>query len=125
MRWILLLPPTIAGGLVLCGVGVLTYVILISPPIADSGPLRLREDVTHICLGFTSSYCDETVGPSPALYRMGPWKPCGMDFITSPPKVAVLLVPHECDLPKPKDPEDLPDVPALTARAYELKGTYP
>ena len=89
----------------LCGVGVLTYVILISPPIADSGPLRLHEDVTHICLGFTASYCDETVGPSPALYRMGPWKPCGMDFITSPPKVAVLLVRMNVTCPNPKTPK--------------------
>ena len=42
MRWILLLPPTIAGGLVLCGVGVLTYVILISP--------LLRTPVLFVCV---------------------------------------------------------------------------
>ena len=121
MRWILLLPPTIAAGLLLFGVGAITYVILLSPPVlsppvVDSRPLRLSEDVTHICWGFTASYCDETVrqiGPSfspPSFPDMGPWKPCGADIISSPPK-AVLFVPHQG---RPCTPEDLPE-PPITA----------
>jgi hypothetical protein len=111
MRWILLLPPTIAASLLLCGVVALTYMILLSPPVADSGPLRLSEDVTHICFGFTASYCDETVpligaSFSPTSFPdTGPWKPCGAHIISSPPK-AVLFVPHQR---RPCMLEDLPD----------------
>jgi hypothetical protein len=121
MRWILLLPPTIAAiaaGLLLCGVVALTYVIPLSPPVPDFGPLRLSEDVTHICFGFTASYCDETVQPigasfsPPSFPDMGPWKPCGADIISRPPK-AVLFVPHQrrpCMLEYLPDPP-LPDPP--------------
>jgi hypothetical protein len=133
MRWILLLPPTIAAALLLYGMGALIYGLLLWHPVAHSGPLRLSENKTHICVGFTASYCDETVGPGSQFPNTGPWKPCGMDIIFSPPKLPVLLAPTEA-APCRDLHEDSPETPPVSAptwhsrsggRAHDVKASHP
>jgi hypothetical protein len=109
------------------------YGLLLWRPSADSGPLHLSENVTHICVGFTASYCDETVGSGSLFPSTGPWKACGMDIIFSPPKVSVLLVAPEaapCRDLYQDSPEKPPlSAPALRSRsgghAHEVKGSNP
>jgi hypothetical protein len=95
MKWILLLPPTSAAALLLWGVGAMIYVFFLWQPAAHARPLILSEDVTQICIGFTASYCDETVGPATSSPTAGPWKACGAHIISLPPTVPVILATPE------------------------------
>lgn len=118
MKWILFLPPTIAAALLLWGAGTIVYVLFLWQPAAASRPLRLSQDVTHICVGFTASYCDETIGPAASFPPEGPWKTCGMDIILSPPKVPILLMTPET-VPCPDHHRDVPEVLPLSAPASQ------
>jgi len=118
MKWILFLPPTIAAALLLWGAGTMVYVLLLWWPAAVSRPLLLSQDVAHVCVGFTGSYCDETIGPGSSLPTEGPWKAGGMDIIASPPRVPVLLMTPEPS-PCPDLQRDVPEALPLSAPAWQ------
>jgi hypothetical protein len=64
------------------------YGLLVGWPVGESSPLRLSEDVTQVCVGFTASWCDETVMPDNLFSEPGPWKPVRHELYLQPAHIA-------------------------------------
>lgn len=101
MRRVLLLVPILAASGLLIGFGTLMYAMFVDPYIARLGAtqLRLSDDVTHVCVGFTASWCDETWRAGPDF--IGQTKSCGVAVISRRPTVPVVWVSDENALCRP------------------------
>jgi hypothetical protein len=76
MRRVLLLFPILAANWLLIGFGMFMYGLFVDLYIARLGTtqLWLSDNLTHACVGFAASWCDETWNrsdPSPVIDQWG------------------------------------------------------